>query len=178
MHLLPPCSSEQKFNSGCGWPAFFDEIPGSLDRHVDITYGMKRVEITCANCGGHMGHVFENEVSTEQLGCCTCLCLLAFFLSWCAGARAGPHHLCCEGQCRLGDVWCCHSSQPLWCAKNDCNLADNEHDTWLVLRMLCWMDLQARAHCCAAGSRGMLSTDPLIAAAANCCCRASLPPPT
>jgi peptide methionine sulfoxide reductase MsrB len=56
-------SSETKFNSGCGWPAFYEEIPGALDRHEDVSYGMKRVEITCANCGGHMGHVFEGEVS-------------------------------------------------------------------------------------------------------------------
>ena len=46
----------------CRQPAFYDEIPGAVERHVDNAYGMKRVEITCANCGGHLGHVFENEV--------------------------------------------------------------------------------------------------------------------
>jgi peptide-methionine (R)-S-oxide reductase len=56
-----PCRSETKFNSGCGWPAFYAEIPGAVDRHEDISYGMKRVEITCASCGGHLGHVFEGE---------------------------------------------------------------------------------------------------------------------
>ncbi len=45
-----------------GWPAFFDEVPGSIKRNVDESYGMRRVEIVCANCDGHLGHVFENEV--------------------------------------------------------------------------------------------------------------------
>jgi len=57
----PLYKSEHKFNSGCGWPAFYDEIPGAVERHEDNEYGMRRVEITCKNCGGHLGHVFENE---------------------------------------------------------------------------------------------------------------------
>lgn len=56
------CRSEHKFDSGCGWPAYYDNLPGAVDRHVDNTYGMRRVEITCSNCGGHLGHVFEGEV--------------------------------------------------------------------------------------------------------------------
>ncbi|KAJ5661969.1 uncharacterized protein N7477_009585 [Penicillium maclennaniae] len=57
----PLYTAEQKFKSGCGWPAYFDSIPGAVKRHVDTTFGMKRTEIVCSNCGGHLGHVFEGE---------------------------------------------------------------------------------------------------------------------
>jgi peptide-methionine (R)-S-oxide reductase len=46
---------DSKFSSGCGWPAFFEEIPGTVIRHTDRTFGMSRTEILCANCGGHLG---------------------------------------------------------------------------------------------------------------------------
>ncbi|ORY96389.1 peptide methionine sulfoxide reductase B2, chloroplastic [Syncephalastrum racemosum] len=57
----PLYTSDTKFNSGCGWPAFFDAIPGAVVRHEDNTLGMKRIEICCAKCGGHLGHVFQGE---------------------------------------------------------------------------------------------------------------------
>jgi len=57
----PLYKSDTKFNSGCGWPAFYDELPGAVIRHEDRTFGMVRIEITCANCGGHLGHVFKGE---------------------------------------------------------------------------------------------------------------------
>ncbi|KAI0331453.1 methionine sulfoxide reductase [Cubamyces sp. BRFM 1775] len=57
----PLYKSTTKFNSGCGWPAFFDAIPGAVQRHEDRSFGMTRVEITCAACGGHLGHVFKGE---------------------------------------------------------------------------------------------------------------------
>jgi len=57
----PLYTANHKFKSGCGWPAYFDNIPGAVTRHTDSTFGMQRTEITCSNCGGHLGHVFKGE---------------------------------------------------------------------------------------------------------------------
>lgn len=57
----PLYRADQKFKSGCGWPAFFDTVPGAVTRHTDKTFGMERTEIVCSNCGGHLGHVFKGE---------------------------------------------------------------------------------------------------------------------
>lgn len=57
----PLYKAEHKFKSGCGWPAYFDAIPGAVTRHTDSTFGMQRTEIVCSNCGGHLGHVFKGE---------------------------------------------------------------------------------------------------------------------
>ncbi|GFZ45843.1 Peptide methionine sulfoxide reductase 2 [Saitozyma sp. JCM 24511] len=57
----PLYTSKTKFDSGCGWPAFFDTIPGAVVRHEDRSMFTTRTEIVCANCGGHLGHVFKGE---------------------------------------------------------------------------------------------------------------------
>ena len=57
----PLFKSDTKFESGSGWPSFFEPLsPGAVDLHEDSSYGMRRVEVTCATCGSHLGHVFPD----------------------------------------------------------------------------------------------------------------------
>ena len=57
----PLFKSDTKFESGSGWPSFFDPInKDAIHLHEDRTFGMKRVEATCAQCGSHLGHVFPD----------------------------------------------------------------------------------------------------------------------
>jgi methionine-R-sulfoxide reductase len=60
----PLYSAKAKFDAGCGWPAFDDTVPGAVKQLPDADG--RRVEIECANCGAHLGHVFTGEHLTDK----------------------------------------------------------------------------------------------------------------
>ena len=66
----PLFESSSKFNSHCGWPSFDESIPGKVEYIKDTTHGMHRIEILCANCGSHLGHVFEDGPPPTGLRYC------------------------------------------------------------------------------------------------------------
>ena len=62
--------SKAKFNSNCGWPSFDQSVEGSIEYIKDTSFGMIRTEILCSNCGGHVGHVFDDgPTETGQRYC-------------------------------------------------------------------------------------------------------------
>ena len=70
-------ASNAKFDSGTGWPSFSEALPGAFKTKVDYSFGMKRIEYHCANCGAHHGHVFEDgPTSTGKRYCNNGLCLI------------------------------------------------------------------------------------------------------
>ncbi|MFA6297246.1 MAG: peptide-methionine (R)-S-oxide reductase MsrB [Candidatus Paceibacterota bacterium] len=69
--------SDTKFDSGTGWPSFFDAIPGSVEFVEDNTHGMQRTEVVCSKCKSHLGHVFDDapETPTGKRYCLNSVCL-------------------------------------------------------------------------------------------------------
>ncbi len=66
----PLFESDSKFDAHCGWPSFDESIPGKVAYIKDVTHGMSRTEIVCNNCGGHLGHVFnDGPTKTGQRYC-------------------------------------------------------------------------------------------------------------
>ena len=75
---LPVYSSETKFESGTGWPSFWQELPNAVGKRKDTTLGMVRTEVHCRRCGGHLGHVFDDGPPPTGLRHCINGVALAF----------------------------------------------------------------------------------------------------
>jgi peptide-methionine (R)-S-oxide reductase len=69
--------SGTKFDSGTGWPSFYDAVPGSVEFVHDNLHGMERTEVLCSNCKSHLGHVFDDGVGTPtgKRFCMNSVCL-------------------------------------------------------------------------------------------------------
>jgi len=66
----PLFESETKYDSGCGWPAFYQSLPETIDETPDHSFGRMRTEITCSKCDGHLGHVFTDGPKPTGLRYC------------------------------------------------------------------------------------------------------------
>jgi peptide-methionine (R)-S-oxide reductase len=70
--------SKDKFESGTGWPSFDKAIPGAVETTVDETFGMRRAEVHCAKCKGHLGHIFDDGPTQTGKRFCINICALGF----------------------------------------------------------------------------------------------------
>ena len=66
----PLFESDQKFESGCGWPSFDDAKEGAIEYRKDTSHGMIRTEIVCTRCGGHLGHIFNDGPTPTGMRYC------------------------------------------------------------------------------------------------------------
>lgn len=80
----PLFSSVTKYESGSGWPSFYEALPGAVETRTDSTHGMVRTEILCARCKGHLGHVFPDGPEPTGLRYCMNGLILDFV------PKAGP----------------------------------------------------------------------------------------
>ena len=77
----PLFESETKYDSGCGWPAFYQSLPETIDENSDHSLGRVRTEITCTKCDGHLGHVFTDGPQPTGLRYCVNSISLEFKLA-------------------------------------------------------------------------------------------------
>jgi len=68
-------ASKAKFDSGTGWPSFTESLPGAFKTKIDYSFGMKRVEYHCANCGVHHGHIFDDGSTSTQKDFAVMVCV-------------------------------------------------------------------------------------------------------
>ncbi|MBD3797753.1 MAG: peptide-methionine (R)-S-oxide reductase MsrB [Campylobacterales bacterium] len=72
----PLFESSTKYNSGTGWPSYYEAIEGAVTEHKDISHGMIRIEVRCASCDAHLGHVFpDGPEPTGMRYCINSVCL-------------------------------------------------------------------------------------------------------